>query len=167
MALFPLALEHHLCAEVRAAGNDHQPRDAVEGCRHPVGVELVPHHRHLPALHAHPAAGRHQGEGQGLCRAVEIGQPQLLGEGADPLLCAVGDDGKADVGLPHPGQPPGHLVGQLLTAVGGEGVVDVQHKGADSLFCQKLRGDVGDILKHIFGRDQHNGFPFLCSLCRK
>jgi len=40
----------------------------------------------------------------GLCRAIEIGHPQLLGEGAAPLLCAVGDDGKADAGLPHPGQ---------------------------------------------------------------
>ena len=159
MALFPLALEHHLRAEVGAAGNDHQARDAVEGRRHPVGVELVAHHGHLLPLHAHPAAGCHQREGQRLGGTVEIREAQFLGEGPDALLRTVGDDGEADAGFLHLSQPPGHFVRQLLAAVSGQGVVDVQHEGADALARQKLRGDVGDVLEHIFGGDEHSISP--------
>ena len=122
MFFLPLALQDDLCAEVRPARNDHQAGDAVEGCGHPVGIELVAHHRHLTAFDAHPAAGHHQRKGQRLCRAVQIRQPQLFGKGAHPLFGTVGYDGQPDARRAQVGQPLGHLVRQFLAAVSRQGV---------------------------------------------
>src|SRR5699024_5828495 len=60
----------------------------------------------------------------------------------------------------HGLQPGRHLGGQLLTAVGGQGVVNVQHQGGDPFPGQKSRGDVGHILEHILGGNQHRGVSF-------
>ena len=155
MLFLPLALEDDLRAQVRPPGNDHQAGDAVEGRRHPVRIELVAHHGHLPALDAHPAAGHHQGKRQGLGRAVEVGQPQLPGKGTHPLFRAVGDDGKPHTGCFHLSQPPGHFVGQVLAAVGRERVINIQHQRPDALGGQPFRGDVGNILEDIFGGNKH------------
>ena len=121
MFFLPLALEDDLRAQVRAAGDHHQAGDAVQGGSHPVGIELVAHHGHLAVLHAHAVLCRHQRKGQGLGRAVQIGKAQLLRKGTHPLFGPVGHDGQPDPGFAHGVQPPGHLVRQLLAAVGGDG----------------------------------------------
>ena len=151
MFFLPLALEHHLCPEIRSAGDDHQARNAIERRRHPIGIELVAHHGHFPALHLHPAAGHSQRKGQGLGAAVEVGKAQLFRKGTHPLFGTVGNDGQLYARPAHGFQPPGHFFRQLLTAVGGQGVVDVQHQRPDALLGQPLRRDMGNVLKNIFG----------------
>ena len=155
MALFPFALEDDLRTEVRAPGHHHQARDAIKRCGHPVGIELVAHHGHLTVLHAHAALGHHQRKGQGLGRPVQVGKAQLLGKRAHPLFGPVGHDGELYTRAAHGVQPPGHLLRQLLAAVGREGVVDIQYQRGDALCRQPFRRDVGDILENIFGGNEH------------
>ena len=69
------------------------------------------------------------------------------------------DRAVADAGFLHLSQPPGHFVRQLLAAVGGEGVVDVQHQCPDALLCQPFRRDVGHVLENVFGGDEHSSSP--------
>ena len=109
------------------------------------------HHRHLTALHAHAVLRRHQSKGQRLCGAVQVRKAQLLGKGPHPLFRTVGHDGELDARLAHSVQPHGHIFRQLLTAVGGEGVIDIQHQRSDAFCRQPFRRDVGDILENIFG----------------
>ena len=119
----------------------------------------VAHHGHLAVLHAHAVLCRHQRKGQGLGRAVQIGKAQLLRKGTHPLFGPVGHDGQPDPGFAYGVQPPGHLVRQLLAAVGGEGVVDVQHQCPDALLCQPFRRDVSHVLENVFGGDEHSSSP--------
>ena len=94
---------------------------------------------------------RYQRKGQRFCGTVQVRKAQFLGKGPHPLFRAVGHDGELDTRPAHDVQPPGHFFRQLLTAVGGEGVIDIQHQRSDAFFRQPFRRDVGDILENIFG----------------
>ena len=89
--------------------------------------------------------------GMRMMGALLISSLLIFPEGAHPLFGTVGNDGQLYARPAHGFQPPGHFFRQLLTAVGGQGVVDVQHQRPDALLGQPLRRDVGHILEYIFG----------------
>ena len=126
---------------MRGARQHIQAADAIQPGGQAVGKDLVADHGHLPPRNAQAAARGHEPRRQRFAGQRDPGQADALGKRAHAAGGVVGDDGQTDACGAHGRKPGRDAVVQLLAAVAGEGVVDIQHKRRDAHPAQHLRRD--------------------------